>query len=94
MGGAVNGDGPDREAAGPNGDPPFAPGSFLDLPSVIAARREAGTIQMTVHEPHIAIPALLERLAARGLTLSRLTTRHASLEDVFVALTGRHLRDE
>ena len=45
-------------------------------------------------EPHVAIPALLERLGREGQTLSRLTTRHASLEDVFVALTGRHLRDE
>jgi ABC-2 type transport system ATP-binding protein len=26
--------------------------------------------------------------------LARLTTRHVSLEDVFVALTGRHLREE
>jgi hypothetical protein len=26
--------------------------------------------------------------------LSNLTTRHASLEDVFVTLTGRHLREE
>ena len=34
------------------------------------------------------------RAARDGRALSRLTTRHASLEDVFVALTGRHLRDE
>jgi hypothetical protein len=26
--------------------------------------------------------------------LARLTTRNASLEDVFVNLTGRHLRDD
>ena len=41
----------------------------------------------------IAIPPLLARLAAEGRTLASLTTRHASLEDVFVSLTGRHLRD-
>ncbi|HXI02395.1 MAG TPA: ABC transporter ATP-binding protein [Candidatus Saccharimonadales bacterium] len=70
------------------------PESLRDLPSVISARSESGAIQLTVHEPHVAIPALLERLAARGTTLSALATRHASLEDVFVALTGRHLRDE
>jgi ABC-2 type transport system ATP-binding protein len=40
------------------------------------------------------VPAVLERLRAEGRELSGLTTRHASLEDVFVALTGRHLRDE
>jgi ABC-2 type transport system ATP-binding protein len=49
---------------------------------------------LTVTEPHRALPALLDRLEERGLGLARLTTRHASLEDVFVSLTGRHLRDE
>jgi ABC-2 type transport system ATP-binding protein len=64
------------------------------LPSVRAVRAEAGGWQLTVGEPHVAIPALLAWAGARGARLSRLTTRHASLEDVFVALTGRHLRDE
>jgi ABC-2 type transport system ATP-binding protein len=42
----------------------------------------------------VAVPALLERLQREGRELTQLTTRHASLEDVFVTLTGRHLRDE
>jgi ABC-2 type transport system ATP-binding protein len=42
---------------------------------------------------HVALPALVDHLRAAGLTLERLSTRHATLEDVFVALTGRHLRD-
>jgi ABC-2 type transport system ATP-binding protein len=33
-------------------------------------------------------------LQGERLDLARLTTRHASLEDVFVNLTGRHLRDD
>jgi hypothetical protein len=33
-------------------------------------------------------------VAKGGRRLSSLATRHASLEDVFVSLTGRHLRDE
>ncbi len=64
------------------------------LPSVREVRREATGILLTVGEPHIAIPALLARLQSRGRSLMRLATRHASLEDVFVHLTGRHLRDE
>jgi ABC-2 type transport system ATP-binding protein len=36
---------------------------------------------------------LLQRLQGESLELAQLTTRHASLEDVFVTLTGRHLRD-
>jgi ABC-2 type transport system ATP-binding protein len=72
----------------------LVPEALADVSSVRAVRAEAGGIQMTVEEPHVAIPALLTRLAAEGRTLSRLTTRQASLEDVFVSLTGRHLRDE
>jgi len=63
------------------------------LPAVREARRESSGIALTVTEPHVAIPALLKELQSRGLSLVRLTTRHASLEDVFVHLTGRHLRD-
>jgi hypothetical protein len=33
-------------------------------------------------------------LRARGETLALLTTHTATLEDVFVSLTGRQLRDE
>ncbi len=67
---------------------------YLALHSVRAARREGDALLLTVSEPHVAIPALLTALARSGGVLSRLTTRHASLEDVFVALTGRHLRDD
>jgi hypothetical protein len=36
---------------------------------------------------------VVDHLRARGQTLERLSTRRATLEDVFVSLTGRHLRD-
>jgi ABC-2 type transport system ATP-binding protein len=64
------------------------------LPAVREARSEAHGISLTVTEPHVALPALLQLLDSRRLALARLTTRHASLEDVFVHLTGRHLRDD
>jgi ABC-2 type transport system ATP-binding protein len=72
-----------------------APGAerFAALGGVLSSRREEEGYLLTVSEPHRAIPALLEALDAQGLPLARLTTRHASLEDVFVSLTGRHLRD-
>jgi ABC-2 type transport system ATP-binding protein len=47
-----------------------------------------------VTEPHVALPALLNRLQQSRHELSSLTTRHASLEDVFVTMTGRHLRED
>ncbi len=70
------------------------PESFRDLDSVLASRAESDGIALTVAEPHRAIPALLDELDRRARPLARLTTRHVSLEDVFVSLTGRHLRDD
>ena len=68
--------------------------SLEELTSVREARTEGNGFSLTVSEPHVAIPALLQHLQSRQLNLSRLITRHASLEDVFVNLTGRHLRDD
>jgi len=70
------------------------PEDLADLPSVRAVHAEAGHLVLTVVEPHVAIAPLLDRVASSGSRLSSLATRHASLEDVFVSLTGRHLRDE
>ena len=67
--------------------------NFLDLPDVTTARAEDDRVSLSVREPHVALPALLARLEAMNCRLTGLTTRHASLEDVFVTLTGRHLRD-
>jgi ABC-2 type transport system ATP-binding protein len=74
--------------------PPPAAEAFADLATVQSARAEADGYALTVHQPHRAIPALLDRLADEGRPLARLTTRQVSLEDVFVSLTGRHLRDD
>ena len=70
------------------------PDSLHDLPAVTSARPEDGQICLSVTEPHIALPALLARLEQLHRQLTSLTTRHASLEDVFVKLAGRHLSEE
>jgi ABC-2 type transport system ATP-binding protein len=64
------------------------------LPSVRSAHRDAAAYSLAVEQPHVALPALLSYLQASGRTLANLTTRHATLEDVFVSLTGRHLEEE
>jgi ABC-2 type transport system ATP-binding protein len=63
------------------------------LSSVKSVRAEGAGYSLNVEEPHVAIPALIQYLRDSGATLAGLTTRHASLEDVFVTMTGRHLRD-
>jgi len=64
------------------------------LPGVDSVRNDDGLVCLSVREPHRTIPALLDAVDKRAEQLEHLSTRQASLEDVFVRLTGRHLRDE
>jgi ABC-2 type transport system ATP-binding protein len=68
--------------------------AWRGLPSVESVREDDGLIALNVKLPHLTIPALLEAIDRQGRELQHLTTRQASLEDVFVRLTGRHLRDD
>jgi ABC-2 type transport system ATP-binding protein len=77
-----------------NGAPVDLPALLKDTPAVTSVRQELEQYSLSVTEPHIALPALIERLRLARLELGSLTTRHASLEDVFVTLTGRHLRED
>jgi ABC-2 type transport system ATP-binding protein len=58
------------------------------------ARAENGTVRLQATALHRVLPTLLDELSRQALPLTELRTRSATLEDVFVALTGRHLRDE
>jgi ABC-2 type transport system ATP-binding protein len=58
------------------------------------AHADNGVVRMQVTALHRAVPALLAELVRRGVPLTELRTHSATLEDVFVTLTGRHLRDE
>jgi len=77
----------------------FEEGAVVDEPAlgaldgVTAVRREADAFELTSEELRRTIPALLSHVERRGLRLAELHTHSATLEDVFVALTGRHLRD-
>jgi len=68
--------------------------AWRGLPGVESVRADDGLVSLTVRQPHVTIPALLETVSRQGAKLLHLTTRQASLEDVFVQLTGRHLREE
>jgi ABC-type multidrug transport system ATPase subunit len=57
-------------------------------------RTENGAVRLQVTELHTAVPALLAELTRQNVPLTELRTHSATLEDVFVTLTGRHLRDE
>ena len=63
------------------------------LPGVHGMRKVADGFALAAEPLHVALPALVDHLRTEGLVLERLATRRATLEDVFVALTGRGLRD-
>ena len=64
------------------------------LPGVRDVRRDQAHLHLSTSELHRTIPALLDLLRERDASLSQLGTHSATLEDVFVTLTGRQLRDE
>ena len=63
------------------------------LPGVRGVGRDGGTWQLSAADLQETLPALLRFAEDAGVALVSLTTHAASLEDVFVSLTGRRLRD-
>jgi ABC-2 type transport system ATP-binding protein len=70
------------------------PAEFATLPGVSEARIDQDRMSLSVREPHVALPAVLKKIAADDVQLTGLSTRHASLEDVFVKLAGRHITSD
>ena len=62
-------------------------------PGVLAARAVEHGYELHTAAAHEVLPPLLGDLARRGLALTELRTHSPTLEDVFVSLTGRELRD-
>jgi len=67
---------------------------LMAISGVQSHRVDAGLHQLSVSELHLAVPRIFAALSAQGLHLSEFRTHSATLEDVFVRLTGRNLRDE
>ena len=76
-------------------DDPAGLASALDaLPDVDTVRHESEAWVLTATALQRTIPSLVRLAAGTRHELDSLTTRTATLEDVFVSLTGRHLRDD
>ena len=53
-----------------------------------------GTLKLTVEHGEQALPALLRMLDAADITLESINLSRPTLDDVFLTLTGRSLRDD
>jgi ABC-2 type transport system ATP-binding protein len=64
------------------------------IPGVQSHRVDAGLHQLSVTHLHTTVPRIFAEVEAMGFDLTEFRTHSATLEDVFVSLTGRYLRDE
>ncbi len=77
-----------------SGDTALDPKLLTSIPGVQSHRVDAGLHQLSVINLHTTVPQIFAAIDALGLELTEFRTHSATLEDVFVALTGRNLRDE
>lgn len=77
-----------------DGAPTPSEATLRALPGVQDVRHDASGWSLIASEIHLTVPALLDALGDARPRLAHLGTHSATLEDVFVSLTGRHLRDE
>ncbi|HSS40483.1 MAG TPA: ABC transporter ATP-binding protein [Polyangia bacterium] len=75
-------------------NPPLPPEALADVRGVRAARALGDGLALSIDEPHVALPAVIARLVERRAQPTRLVSRTATLDDVFLTLTGRSLRED
>ena len=73
---------------------PVAAALQAGVSGVLDTRVEGSVLSLRVERLHQSLPGLLEILRREQVQVEELRTHAPTLEDVFVALTGRHLRDE
>jgi ABC-2 type transport system ATP-binding protein len=73
---------------------PVPSGLFEKTTGVLGSRIDGPVWTLQVSAAHEAVPAVLRTLESAQLSLTELRTHTPTLEDVFVSLTGRHLREQ
>lgn len=64
-----------------------------EINSVSDVKIDDGSIRVTADKLHEVLPGIVAGLEQNRVSLTGLSTRQATLEDVFVSLTGKHLSD-
>jgi ABC-2 type transport system ATP-binding protein len=74
-------------------EPALPADAFAGLRGVRAVRAQGDGVALSIDEPHVTLPALITLLGQRRAEPTRLVSRTATLDDVFLSLTGRTLRE-
>jgi len=74
-------------------DSPIAAESFKHLPGAQSASRTEDVYTVTTTDPHGTLDGLFEKARYERFNVDQLTMKRATLEDVFLKLTGHALRD-
>jgi len=64
------------------------------VPELTILRAEGDLIDFNIPDAGVTLPALLAALSGAGAGLSGIEVRRPTLDDVFLSLTGRELRDQ
>jgi ABC-2 type transport system ATP-binding protein len=70
-------------------EPSLQAAQLANVRGVVACHTDGSGLRLAVKEIHVALPSVLDAVKAAGARPSRLTTRSATLDDVFVELTGK-----
>ncbi|MEU5827433.1 ATP-binding cassette domain-containing protein [Micromonospora tulbaghiae] len=81
------------DVAGETGDLPAATKLLAEAPYVHAAEPVDGTLRLYVDSAATAIPQIMRALYDRGIEPGAIEARRPSLDDVFLAKTGRSLAE-
>ena len=74
--------------------PGLGEGEFASVPGLANVRRRGDAVTLWVDALHRALPAVLSTVSDRGAALEALSTRQATLDDVFLHITGHSLRED
>ncbi len=77
-----------------SGEPADAKAILGEHPGVREISMDGRAIRMTVEHGEEALPGMLRALDAQGITLESIQLARPTLDDVFLTLTGRSLRDD
>jgi ABC-2 type transport system ATP-binding protein len=75
-------------------EPALPAEALAGIAGVRAVRPVPEGYALSLDEPHVSLPALIARLTERAARPTRLVSRTATLDDVFLTLTGRTLRED